>query len=242
VSGPIRLVERTEVERTEVERIWPALVWAPGPGWRMLSTAVDGGGLGERCWWLNTQVDRVYHHPDPAAHVREIAAGLGLAGAGVGMLTAADVRRWTRADDQGVVAAATVGLGLPVFAAAPAEDIAAETAPRGPGTINLLVVVPVPLSDAALVNAVITATEAKTQALAEAAVPGTGTSSDALCIACPLPAGEASGNPTEAFGGPRSTWGARIARAVHAAVADGTGLWLQRHPDGDPNRPWRTRS
>jgi adenosylcobinamide hydrolase len=226
----VRLVDRHEGGRT-----WPALLWAPGPGWRMVSTAVDGGGLGERSWWLNTQVDRVYHHPDPAGHVREIAAAQGLTGAGVGMLTAADVRCWTRAEDQGVVAAATVGLGLPVFAAAPELLIAAETAARGPGTINVLVVVPAPLSDAALVNTVITATEAKTQALGELRVPGTGTSSDALCIACPVPGGVAF----EPYGGPRSTWGARIARAVHTAVADGTRLWLQRHPDGDPNRPWR---
>jgi adenosylcobinamide hydrolase len=230
-EAPIRLVERTEGGRA-----WPALLWAPGPGWRTVSTAMDGGGLGPRQWWLNAQVDRVYDHADPAAHVREIAAGLGLTGAGVGMVTAADVRCWTRADDHGVVAAATVGLGLPVFAAAPDHEIAAETVPRGPGTINVLVVVPAPLSDAALVNAVITATEAKTQALGETGVPGTGTSSDALCIACPV----GTGGAYEPYGGPRSTWGARVARAVHTAVGEGTRLWLQRHPDGDPNRPWRT--
>jgi adenosylcobinamide amidohydrolase len=205
----------------------------------MISTAVDGGGLGERAWWLNTQVNRVYHHPDPARHVREIAAGLGLRGPGVGLLTAADVRAWTHAGDAGVTAAATVGLGLPVYAAAADHEIAAETAPRGPGTINLLVILPVPLSDAALVNAVITATEAKTQALVGAGVPGTGTSSDAVCIACPS---SALGEPVEPYGGPRSDWGARIARAVHDAVAEGTRDWLQRHPDGDPNRPWRLRT
>lgn len=223
-------------ERVEAGRAWPVLVWAPGPGHRMISTAVDGGGLGERHWWLNTQVTREYHEPDPAAHVRRIAAALGLRGPGVGLLTAADVRHWRSATDHGVRAVATVGLGLPVPAAAARDVIARETAPTGPGTINVLVVVPVPLQDAALVNLVITATEAKTQALAEAGVPGTGTSSDALCIACPVDArGEA-----EAYGGPRSTWGARAARAVHAAVAAGTGEWLARHPVGDPHRRWPT--
>ena len=196
----------------------------------MISTAVAGGGLGERRWWLNTQVDRIYHHPDPAAHVGEIAAALSLTGPGVGMLTAADVRYWTRADDDGVIVAATVGLGLPVFAAAAAQEIAAETRP---GTINLLVIVPVALSDAALVNTVITATEAKTQALFEAGIPGTGTSSDALCIACPIPSASADAG-VEEFGGPRSIWGARIARAVHSAVAAGTAGWLDRnHPASD---------
>ena len=224
-------------ERFEDGRAWPALVWAPGPGYRMISTAVDGGGLGERHWWLNTQVQREYHEPDPAAHVRRIAAGLGLVGPGVGLLTAADVRQWRSATDGGVRVAATVGLGLPVPAAASPEAIERETARTGPGTINVLVVLPVPVQDTALVNLVITATEAKTQALVEAGVPGTGTSSDALCIACPVAEVLADG-PVAEYGGPRSTWGARVARAVHAAIAAGTAEWLDRHPQGDLHRFW----
>lgn len=229
-AGPLRLTERSEAGQA-----WPLLVWAPGPGYRMISTAVDGGGLGERHWWFNAQVSREYFEPDPAAHVRRIADGLGLAGPGVGMLTAADVRRLSAAVDGRVDAVATVGLGLPVPAAASVERIAAETAPTGPGTINILVVLPVALDDAALVNLVVTVTEAKTQALVEAGVPGTGTSSDAVCIACPV---GTNGSLPEPYGGPRSVWGARAARATHAAVAAGTTGWLQRHPDGDPHRRW----
>lgn len=85
-----------------------------------------------------------------------------------------------------------------------------------PGTVNIIVAVPVPLSDAALVNAVVTATEAKTQALLEAGYPCTGTASDAICVAATT-----SNGAEEPFAGPRSTWGARIARAVHAAVHAG---------------------
>lgn len=236
-GGPfgVRLVERVE----DGER-WPVLLWAPGPGWRMVSTAVVGGGIGPRAWWLNAKVSMRYHHPDPAAHVRQIAAAVGLGpggghvhgpGSGVGMLTAADVTRWTHANDEGVAVVATVGLGLPVWAAADDAAVARET-----GTINVLVQVPVPLSDAALVNAVVTATEAKTQALVEAGIPGSGTSSDAVCIACPDPW---PGATVEEYGGPRSVWGLRVARAVHAAVAEGTHDWVTRHPPGDPHRRWR---
>ena len=40
------------------------------------------------------------------------------------MLTAADVRRWTAGTDEGVEVAATVGLGLPVYAAvSPGEAV-----------------------------------------------------------------------------------------------------------------------
>ena len=47
----------------------------------------------------------------------------------------------------------------------------------------------VPLGDAAYVNAVMTATEAKTQALLDAGFRATGTASDAICVAAPA-AGE----------------------------------------------------
>jgi adenosylcobinamide amidohydrolase len=63
----------------------------------------------------------------------------------------------------------------------------------------------------------VTATEAKSQALFERGVPGTGTASDAVCVLCP-PTGTAA-----PFAGPRSAWGARIGRAVHAAVLEGLG-------------------
>ncbi|HLT68858.1 MAG TPA: adenosylcobinamide amidohydrolase, partial [Acidimicrobiales bacterium] len=119
--------------------------------------------------------------------------------------------------DGGAWCAATVGLSHPTWAAAPDG----EWTPWRPGTVNLVCAVPAPLSDAALVNAVATATEAKAQALLEAAVPGTGTASDAVVVCCP-PGG------TEPFGGPRSPWGARLARAVHAAVAEGTARFLAR--------------
>jgi adenosylcobinamide amidohydrolase len=224
VTTGVRLVERREAGRS-----WPVLVWDAGPGWRALSSAPLGGGLRPCAWWIDAQVEKEYFHPDPVAHAREIAAGVGLPpDAGTAMLTAADVGRWSSATDDGVLVAATVGLGLPVWAAVP-PDAAAREAGERVGTINVLVVVPAPLADAALVNAVVTATEAKTQALAEAGVRGTGTSSDAVCVACPDPR---EGEDAELYGGPRSTWGARIARAVHAAVAAGTADWYASGDQG----------
>lgn len=212
------------LDRAEDGGALPLLAWRAGPGWRMASSGVVGGGIGPRQWWLNAQVPLAYARHDPERHVAEIAEALGLAGAGVGMLTAADVTRWRHGGDGGVRVLGTVGLGVPVQAAAPPERSAAEAEGRV-GTINLLAVLPVPLGDAALVNAVLTITEAKTQALVEAAVPGTGTASDSVCIACPVPGPEAA----EPFCGPRSPWGARLARAVYAAVASGTVDWRARH-------------
>ncbi len=194
----------------------PVAVWRAGPGHRMIASGVVGGGLGERTWVLNAQVAPAYSRIDPAAHIGELAAGLGLAGAGVGLLTAASVTGAVRREDDGVRVAATVGLRVPTWAAAPSGPAGPELVPAWrPGTINILVSVPVPLSDAAYVNAVMTATEAKTQALLDAGFRASGTASDAICVAAP-----AAGEP-EDFAGPRSLWGARIARAVHSAVHAG---------------------
>lgn len=194
----------------------PVALWCPGPGYRMISSGVAGGGIGPREWVLNAQVPASYRRMDPDVHVAELAAGLGLAGEGVGLLTAARVADMAHGEDGGVRTAATVGLRVPTWAAAPAGRADGELAPAWrPGTINIIVSVPVPLRDAAYVNAVMTATEAKTQAVLAAGFRATGTASDAICVAAPV-----AGEPAD-FAGPRSLWGARIARAVHAAVHAG---------------------
>lgn len=191
----------------------PVALWCPGPGYRMISSGVAGGGIGPRGWVLNAQVPASYSRMDPAVHVAELAAGLGLVGEGVGLLTAASVSDVVQREDNGIRVAATVGMHVPTWAAAPTGPAGPElTATWQPGTINIIVSVPVPLRDAAYVNAVMTATEAKTQAVLEAGFRATGTASDAICVAAPV-----AGAPAE-FAGPRSLWGARIARAVHSAV------------------------
>lgn len=200
-------------------RSWPVLVWKSEVPVRTIASAPFGGGLGLRRWVVNAQVASSYGRCDPEQHLLEITAAHGLSGSGVGMMTAAGVRSVRYADDGGVEVAATVGLGTPTWAAAP-DDIG--MAAPAPSTINLVAFIPQRLTDAALVNAVATATEAKTQALWESAVAATGTATDAVCIACPADGAAAS------FGGPRSLWGARLARALHGAVTAGARAWLAR--------------
>jgi adenosylcobinamide amidohydrolase len=190
----------------------PMVLWRPGPGYQMISSGTVGGGLGPREWVLNAQVASGYSRTDPAAHLGELAADLGLRGPGIGLLTAAQVTGVVSREEEGVHAAATVGLRIPTWAATAPGTADLDLRP---GTINIIVSVPVPLSDAAFVNAVMTATEAKTQAVLDAGFPGTGTATDAVCVAAPL------AGTCEDFAGPRSRWGSRIARAVHAAVYAG---------------------
>lgn len=196
--------------RSEAGRQLSVLVWRFDHPLRVAASAPHGGGLATRRWILNAQVPPSYARRDPDHHLRKLAVSLGLPGHGVGMLTAADVRSFVTTGDDGVEVVATVGLGEPEWAAVAPRT---ERVPvRLAGTINVVAVLPDRLSDAALVNAIATATEAKAQALFELGIAGTGTATDAVCIATP-----ADGR-AEAFGGPRSRWGSRLARAVRDAV------------------------
>ncbi|WP_433870038.1 adenosylcobinamide amidohydrolase [Saccharopolyspora sp. CA-218241] len=188
----------------------PVLVWRCERPWLAVSSASFGGGIGLRHWVFNCTVVDDYDRPDPPAHIAELAAELGLAHDGIGLLTAVDVRHEVTAVDSGVRASVTTGVGQPVWAAAPQQEEV-----RTPGTINAVCWSPVRLGEAALVNAIATVAEAKAQALAEAGVDGTGTVTDATAVLCP-----ADGDP-EPYGGPRSRIGAALARAVHAGISAG---------------------
>ncbi|MFV0137808.1 adenosylcobinamide amidohydrolase [Streptomyces sp. HMX87] len=210
-TGP-HLLTWDRLTRVEDGERLHALLWRAGPGWRTASSAVLGGGIAERAWVLNAQVSHGYRRTDPARHLADLAREAGAGGPGVGLMTAADVRAAGCARDGGVEAVATAGIAVRGWAASPREG-AAGAAP--PGTINIVAALPVPLDDAALVNAVMTATEAKVQALLDAGLDCSGTPTDAVCIAARAPH---DGAETHAFAGPRSLWGARLARAVHRAV------------------------
>lgn len=228
--------------RREDGRNLPVLVWRAERPLLSASSAAFGGGLGVRSWVINATVPMSYDRDDPVAHLAELAEGFGLDGPGVGLLTGVDVTEVVARTDTGVRVWATVGLGVPIWAAAPAERAPVERAPvpaapeRAPvpapsehapataapgagghpvGTVNTVVYVPARLSPAALINAVATATEAKAQAIAELGMPGTGTPTDSVTVCCPTEGPEAP------YGGPRSTWGAPLARAVHRAVLAG---------------------
>ncbi|SCG78250.1 Adenosylcobinamide amidohydrolase [Micromonospora echinaurantiaca] len=208
--------------RSEGVRDVPLLVWRADRPLRAVSSAPLGGGIGERRWVVNATVPMSYDRDDPADHLAGLADQLGLDGPGVGLLTGVDVAEVVARTDTGVRAWATVGLGTPVWAAAPAPAAPGQRV----GTVNIVLYVPARLGDAALVNAVATATEAKAQAIGELGMPGTGTPTDAVTVLCP------ADGPIAEYGGPRSVWGAPLARAVHAAVlAGGAGTvvpWSDR--------------
>jgi adenosylcobinamide amidohydrolase len=198
----------------------PRLVVDLGRVHRCLSSAVFGGGLGRMRTWLNLQVPLSYSRVDPGADLAGEAADL--PGPVVGMMTAAPVAAYAEVRSGLCRAVATAGVRHAMAAAAtrPRPVAAAEDAGdgTGPGTINLLVVVGVPLAAPGLVNALATAVEAKVQALAAARIPArnadgfaTGTATDAICVACPPGRGSM-------FAGPATRVGGDAGRAVYGAV------------------------
>nr|WP_296064139.1 adenosylcobinamide amidohydrolase [uncultured Actinoplanes sp.] len=216
------LSEPQLTHRIEDDRQVPLLVWRLAAPALAISSAVLGGGIGPCAWMVNATVPMSYDRPDPAAHLAEIAAGLDLRGPGVGLMTGVDVADVVSAEQDGVRLWATVGLGAPIQAApASCGDSRHQGRPESPhegghvGTINVVAWVPERLSAAALVNAVATITEAKTQAVRDLGLAATGTATDAVCVVCP-PSG-----PVAEYGGPRSRWGEPLARATHRAVLAG---------------------
>lgn len=203
----------------------PTLVWRLPAVARCVSTASVGGGLSDCAWVVNAQVASGYQRCDLDTHGAQIAAALELAGPGVVMFTAVDVRRHHTTRVNGVSVTATVGVTDPTWAVDPAGE--PPTVPPGPaptGTVNVVVSLPEPVAPGGLVNLIATVTEAKAQVFADLEVPGTGTPSDAVTVVCPL-AGRA-----DPFGGPRSLWGGRAARAAYQAIAAGLRAGRDHEP------------
>jgi adenosylcobinamide hydrolase len=198
----------------------PLLAVDLGAELRAISSAVLGGGIAPVRTWVNLQVPSGYARTDPQVHLATLATGL--PGPVVGMLTAAPVAEVEEVACGVARVFATVGLGIPLAAAGDAVPLA----PGRPGTVNILAVLRVALTDAGLVGAVQTAVEAKAQALAAAGIravnapcPATGTASDALAVACLLPE---PGAAVSSFCGPATPHGADLARAVFEAVRRGS--------------------
>jgi adenosylcobinamide amidohydrolase len=192
-----------------------------------LSSAVWGGGMLQARHILNLGVPSDYRCGTHLADLQQAAQRRGLADPFVGLLTAAridDAQVVVERDESAAVAAiVTLGMSHPTAAGV---SPAAQSA--GPGTINTIVLVDGRLSPAAHVNALMTATEAKSLVMAEGSVHtpeghlASGTGTDALVIAC-----TGRGLCFE-YGGPVSPIGALIGRAVRAATLNALFVWHAR--------------
>lgn len=190
----------------------------------MLSWSLTRPGFQEarEVAWLEVRNADLPPSVDPLVSIARLVADAGV-GEAITLVTSRDISRHhvsqATVEDVTATCLATVGLSN-------GERIGARcTEPVWlPGTINTLVHVSRPLSQAALIETVSLATQARTAAVIaadvrRAGVMVTGTGTDCIVVAAPR-------GPEEAvFAGMHTAIGEAVGQAVYRAIADGTEVW-----------------
>ncbi|MEO3946587.1 adenosylcobinamide amidohydrolase [Gorillibacterium sp. CAU 1737] len=218
---------------------YPSKVW-PGLHYRLagdcllaeapalldcLSNAVYRGGRVPASRFVNRMVHKDYAGLDPEEDIRRLLAAEGLAAEqAVGLLTAAVIRRASLLEEAGdrfrLSVCTTSGTRNAARAGYPRETYPAYSA----GTINTIVLVDGGMSDAAMVNALLTAAEAKAAALQDAGIldpvsgrPATGTTTDAIVLAVSQAAPEEA---IHLYAGTATSLGDAIGRLVYRTILE----------------------
>ncbi|MBA9085865.1 adenosylcobinamide amidohydrolase [Fontibacillus solani] len=191
-----------------------------------LGSAVFGGGMVRLKRMVNIYVDRFYSCENP---VRDIGLLLEQWGYPVteaaGLLTAVQLRHVSvqeeRNDEFAIMCCATAGVSNGARAGVERTTFPASWTP---GTINIMLVIDGKMTPAAMVNAVITATEAKAAALsdlgvldAENGLVATGTTTDSVVLGVTQRAGW---ELVHSYAGTATDIGGAIGRLVYAAVKE----------------------
>ncbi|MFD2171885.1 adenosylcobinamide amidohydrolase [Tumebacillus lipolyticus] len=176
----------------ECQRMAGALILSAERPLLTVSSSLFGGGVQEKRYLVNAQVPHGYMSDDPWRDLEARVAQLGLPTAETtGMMTAADVDQVVQAEATGdqfqLQTFVTAGVGNAARAGVRRKTYPGYRA----GTINIIVAIDGRLTAAALINAVITITEAKTAALQDSGVVihdgsgrfATGTTTDAVIVA-----------------------------------------------------------
>lgn len=227
-------IDGTEQGLYESE-VWPGLKLLRGERHLLLtpptplqgvSSAVYGGGMRKLRQIVNIYVDKHYRCDEPERDIRGLLQEWDIpAQETAGLLTAVRLRYAAVAEeccnDYAVFCCATAGASNSARAGVQRTTFPALWTP---GTINILLAIDGRMTDAALVNAVITATEAKTAALqdlgvldAENGLAATGTTTDAVVLG----ASQRVDWPLlHAYAGTATDLGGTIGRLVYAAVSE----------------------
>ncbi|MDQ2634100.1 MAG: adenosylcobinamide amidohydrolase [Pseudomonadota bacterium] len=212
----------------------PILIAEFGQPQAMLSWSLTRPGFttANSVAWLHVRDDDLPLGIDPVRLLRERMSAAGLEDA-VHLMTSRDIRNHHLAEASAGPATATclatVGLGN-------AGRVGATPSPHGgAGTINLLVHVDRPLSQAALVEAISIAAQARTVAVVDLGWKphgevATGTGTD--CIVVAAPASMRAGMRAEQFAGLHTDVGAAVGRAVYDAVFLGGNIWVAEQASG----------
>lgn len=177
-----------------------------------VSSSLMGGGVVSTQNIINMHVNKGYHSATPADDLLALAQRYGIIEPFQGFMTAVYMNQLQsvtlREGDLTLTALVTAGV---TNATSAGESLPAVLTPS---TINIILLIDANLTPSALVNAVITVSEAKTASLMSHNVrtpeglPATGTSTDAVCIAC------TGRGPVLPYAGSATVVGWLIGRAV----------------------------
>jgi iron complex transport system ATP-binding protein len=158
---------------------------------KTLGSSILGGGFNRTRYILNHHVEKDFFHKSPAAYLKKIALGLEIA------------------------AIVTGGVSNAAVSGEPVADRGAS------GTINTILLIDGRLTRAAMAGAIITATEAKSAALRGLNVksvatgePATGTSTDAVVVAC------TGRGPRRIYSGTATILGELVGRTILLATTE----------------------
>lgn len=218
----------------------PWLVAELGGPHRVLSWSLTKPGFVtvQRVVWREVRNADLPEDFDALAWLREDMARAGH-GDAVGLLTSRNIERHhsreVQIEDEAAACLATVGLSN-------AERVGSRTGWKYPaGTINLLVTVGRSLSEAAMIEVLSIAVEARTLAVLEAGfatgddgAPATGTGTDCIAIASPIssPIPSLFGGQEAHFAGKHTALGEATGAAVLAAMRAAVGEWMEEHREG----------
>jgi adenosylcobinamide hydrolase len=194
-----------------------------------LNSSVLGGGFHTPYFVINQQVVKGYAGNDPRGDLIKGIREIGLDPAEcAGMMTAAHVRDASivceRGDQISVAAIATAGTSNAMAAGGTPPPFSFS----GAGTINIILLIDGNLTEGAMVNAVITATEGKTMALQDLKIkdiftgePASGTSTDAVVVAVTGKGQKLS------YAGTATEVGGMIGRTVRKSVTEAIRRYLE---------------
>ena len=184
----------------------------------VLSSAIVGSGFQRVRHILNAHVDKDYNSTNPKADLRALARRCGVDGQFVGLLTAVHLRKARLAffEEDGLSVGALITAGVGNAASA---GITQPYRPQA-GTINIILLLDANLSRSAMLNAFITATEAKTAVIQSRNICcpdgdlATGTSTDTVTVAT------TGKGKLQNYAGSVTVLGWLIGRAVRQALGE----------------------
>jgi adenosylcobinamide hydrolase len=173
---------------------------------RAASTGISGG-IRSVSTLINHTVSPVWNHEDPKKELEFVAAGAGFGQDFFGLLTAVPVQHCCVLQYDSVTAFITAGIR--------------REPPANAGTINIILCSREGLGDAALLESIMVASEAKAEALQGMGLPLTGTPTDAIITGC-------EGEVKHHYAGRLTDTGLRIREAVLYGIPQA----IARHDSG----------